>query len=300
MQQLLTKLHDIQPTRVVLTLPFTPPLDWETLLAYFRAHQIPGLESVTAKQYERVFYLDDRAGFLRVSRGRAKAALRLEIFNSPKHSLPWIQNRIRHMFDLDAEPEKICKVMAGLPHLGKLWKKYPGLRIARSWNRFETLINTVLGQLVSVSFGRSLTRELMDTYGERMNHPVTGNAISLFPHPRSLRSADLAGIRTSELRRKAIREIAALVENNTLSLTDDVDPKELRRLLLSTTGIGAWSAEYIAMRGFGDDDAFPATDYALKQEIRRYPEMNLSMARPYRAYAAVALWKNFAESKRQV
>ena len=75
------------------------------------------------------------------------------------------------------------------------------------------------------------------------------------------------------------------------------EPRELRRTLLSLPGVGAWSAEYIAMRAFDDNDAFPATDYGLKQEIKRHPEMNVNNVRPWRAYAAAALWKNFAETK---
>lgn len=50
-------------------------------------------------------------------------------------------------------------------------------------------------------------------------------------------------------------------------------------------------------RAFDDNDAFPATDYGLKQEIKRHPEMNVNNARPWRAYAAAALWKHFAETK---
>jgi 3-methyladenine DNA glycosylase/8-oxoguanine DNA glycosylase len=51
------------------------------------------------------------------------------------------------------------------------------------------------------------------------------------------------------------------------------------------------------MRGLGDDDAFPATDYGLKQEIKRHPEMNINNVRPWRAYAATALWKTFTARK---
>ena len=97
------------------------------------------------------------------------------------------------MFDLDVDPAVIAEHMAGQPHLGDLWRRYPGLRVARTWDRFETLITTILGQLVSVSFGRTLIRELMQSSGERVKHPVTGQKIYLFPTPKALRTADLSG-----------------------------------------------------------------------------------------------------------
>jgi 3-methyladenine DNA glycosylase/8-oxoguanine DNA glycosylase len=201
------------------------------------------------------------------------------------------------MFDLDMNPAVIAEHMAGQPHLGDLWRRYPGLRVARTWDRFETLITTILGQLVSVSFGRTLIRELMHSSGERVKHPATGQEIHLFPTPKALRTADLSVVRTSEMRRTAIRTIAALAADGGLPLVGQPEPKGLRRTLLSLPGVGAWSAEYIAMRAFDDNDAFPATDYGLKQEIKRHPKMNVSKVRPWRAYAAAALWKHFAETK---
>ena len=283
---------------IVLRLKYLPPFDGETLLSIFRAHQLPELETVTAQQYERVFHCGGKIGYVRVSHDDpGKNALRLTIVGAAPSSIPAIQQRVRRMFDLDANPAVIAEHMAGQPHLEDLWRRYPGLRVARTWDRFETLITTILGQLVSVSFGRTLIRELMQSSGARVKHPVTGEKVCLFPTPKALRTADLSAVRTSEMRRTAIRAIAALAADGGLPLVGQPEPRELRRTLLSIPGVGAWSAEYIAMRAFDDNDAFPATDYGLKQEIKRHPEMNVNQVRPWRAYAAAALWRNFAATK---
>ncbi len=281
----------------VLRLKYLPPFDGETLFSIFRAHQLPELETVTPQHYERVFCRDGKLGYFRVSHDHPQEnVLTLKIVGAARNSIPAIEQRVRRMFDLDVNPAVIAEHMAGQPHLGDLWMRYPGLRVARTWDRFETLITTILGQLVSVSFGRTLIRELMQS-GEPVKHPATGQEIRLFPSPKVLRAADLSAVRTSEMRRTAIRTIAALAADGGLPLLGQPDSKELRQTLLSLPGVGAWSAEYIAMRAFDDDDAFPATDYGLKQEIKRHPEMNVSKVRPWRAYAAAALWKHFAETK---
>ncbi len=282
---------------IVLQLKYNPPFDDETLFSIFRAHQLPELETVTSQYYERVFHRDGRIGYFRVSHNPGKSALTLKVVGADPSSVPVIEQRVRRMFDLDVNPAVIAEHMAGRPHLGDLWRRYPGLRVARTWDRFETIITTILGQLVSVSFGRTLVRELMHSSGERAKHPATGEEIRLFPTPELLRTSDLSTVRTSEMRRTAIRTIAALAADGGLPLVGQPEPKELRRTLLSLPGVGAWSAEYIAMRAFDDNDAFPATDYGLKQEIKRHPEMNVSDVRPWRAYAAAALWKHFAEMK---
>ena len=284
--------------RVALDLEYLAPFDWESILATFRAHQLPELEMVDSEGYERVFVIGNgRPSSLRVAHNSSgERSLRLTMSNVPEQSIPLVAQAVRRMFDLDLDPKRIAGVMDADACLSQLWSRYPGLRVARSWDRFETLVTTILGQLVSMSFGRTLTRELMEC-GTKAQHPKTGEPIFLFPTPEQLASCDLAAVRTTEMRRTAIRAVASLAMRQAIHLDGTVVPNDFKRTLLSTPGIGPWSAEYIAMRGFGDDDAFPATDYVLKQEIRRHPEMKIKQVRPWRAYAAAVLWKDFAARK---
>ncbi len=178
-----------------------------------------------------------------------------------------------------------------------LWERYPGLRMPRSWNGFESMVTTILGQLVSVSFGRTLTRELMNAAGAKARHPKIGNPIHLFPTAKQLLNAGLDQVRTSDARRTAIRSLVALVEDGTLEWDRPIEHEKLRKTLLSVPGIGPWTSEYVAMHGFHDDDAFPATDYGLKQQLKLHPEVDVKKVKPWRGYAAMALWKDFAHSR---
>ncbi len=282
-----------------LDLEYRPPFDWETVLAMFRAHQLPDLETVDDLSYQRIFPVKRGLASFHVSQnGPRRHALKLTIANADKTEIDTIVRAVRRMFDLDADPARITQAMAADPCLAKIWGRYPGLRVARSWNRFESMITTVLGQLVSVGFGRTLTRELMRSAGSTARHPRTGEPIFLFPTPEQLLTHELSAVRTTVMRRTAVRRIAELVVSQTLPLHQPLEQKELRKVLRSVPGIGAWTTEYIAMRSFDDNDAFPATDYVLKQELKRYPEANIKRVGPWRAYAATALWKSFAESKR--
>jgi DNA-3-methyladenine glycosylase II len=294
----------VQAKSIALDLEYLAPYDWESLLATFRAHQLPGLEMVDDQSYERIFPIKRgraiprrRLGSLRVTHnGTRKRSLRLTLADVPEPFVPSLAKSVRRMFDLDVDPNKIAEGLRPDSYLSQLWNRYPGVRVARSWDRFETLMGTILGQLVSVSFGRTLIRELMQC-GTGARHPQTDEPIFLFPTAEQLASCDLSAVRTSEMRRTAIRAVAALVTSNAIPVEGPAPPKELKRVLLSAPGIGAWSAEYIAMRGFGDDDAFPGTDYVLKQELKRHPEININDVRPWRAYAAAVLWKSFAATK---
>jgi DNA-3-methyladenine glycosylase II len=275
-------------------LPFTPPYDWDTLLTNFRTHQVPDLESVNGTEYERVIRTSRGMGWFRVTHHAHRSSLRVQVWNAEPQDIAVVSKSVRVMFDLDADLATIGHAMREEPRLYALWKRYPGLRIPRSWNGFESMLTTILGQLVSVSFGRTLTRELMETAGTRVSHPKTGGAIRMFPTAKQLLKADLSTVRTSESRRNAIRVLAGLVADGTLKWDQPMEHDELRKILLSVPGVGPWTAEYVAMHGFHDDDAFPATDYGLKQELRCHPEINVKKVKPWRAYAAEALWKNFA------
>ena len=64
--------------------------------------------------------------------------------------------------------------------------------------------------------------------------------------------------------------------------------------LRAVPGIGAWTAEYIAMRAFGEPDAFPSGDLVLRRttgaRTARELERRSQAWRPWRAYAVMLLW----------
>ncbi|WP_263975265.1 hypothetical protein [Leptolyngbya sp. 7M] len=66
--------------------------------------------------------------------------------------------------------------------------------------------------------------------------------------------------------------------------------------LKTLPGIGDWTAQYIAMRVLAYPDAFPHTDLGLRRALGvGRPEQVLQIAetwRPWRAYAAMYLWKS--------
>src|SRR5690606_17082478 len=67
-------------------------------------------------------------------------------------------------------------------------------------------------------------------------------------------------------------------------------------------GIGPWTAHYIAMRALGHPDAFPADDLVLRRAAAgdappftaRALEREAEAWRPWRAYAAIPLWRDAA------
>ena len=71
--------------------------------------------------------------------------------------------------------------------------------------------------------------------------------------------------------------------------------------LVALPGIGDWTAQYVALRAFGEPDAFPAADLVLRKAAAeggppltaRALATRAEAWRPWRGYAVFHLWGAF-------
>jgi len=277
---------------VKLNLPFKTPYDWQAIIQYFQSHSIPGVERVTVDSFARVFRVGTRVGFVEVRPLLAKSQLKVWIVSEDPKTTSETARRVRKMFDLDCDPVLIAKSFERVPLLAALSRRFPGLRVARAWDCFETAICTILGQLVSAGHRERLIGQLVSNYGEEVVDPSTSKRAYLFPAAGVLASSELSAIGTTSARREAIRDFSRRVLSRAISLAEDQDPAAFHEALLETRGLGPWSAEYIRLRN-GDTDAFPHTDLILKRVLDLHSDLDLERIKPWGSYAAVYLWKEF-------
>jgi AraC family transcriptional regulator of adaptative response / DNA-3-methyladenine glycosylase II len=249
-----------------LRLAFQPPLDFESLLAFFAKRALPGLEAVEDSAWKRTL----PEGVLEV---RRKDEGHLEV-RMPAALAPQalqIAARVRRVFDLRAEPRKIHAHLARDPLLRPFLR--PGLRIPGAWDPFEMAVRAVLGQQISVARARALAQEL---------GPLT---------PEALAGSALRGM--PQVRARAIAELSRAVLEGRVRLDGSRDLLQCTRSLGELPGIGDWTAQLIALRALGEPDAFPAADLGLCQALRLTPAELRERSeawRPWRGYAAAAIW----------
>jgi AraC family transcriptional regulator of adaptative response / DNA-3-methyladenine glycosylase II len=277
-----------------LTLSYRPPFDWEALLKFYRSHEISGVEKSDLTSYERVFRFNQSLGAIKVTHEPEKTRLRLAISASEPGSLYQITQKVRSMFDLDSDPIHVENIFASSGFMSSLSAKNPGLRIPRGWDPFETAISVILGQLVSVKHAHALVTELVENYGEKVIQPRDGSDAFLFPSPEVLASASLSNVKTTCARKETIRELARRVLEKKIHFNSVQDTGTFRDQLLSIKGIGPWTADVIALRSLGDPDAFPFEDLILKKVLNKNSQIDVETFSPWRAYAAIYLWKEFA------
>jgi AraC family transcriptional regulator of adaptative response / DNA-3-methyladenine glycosylase II len=277
-----------------------PPFDWSSILRFFSARAIPGVECIEGDRYLRAIEVDGRPGVLDVGREGSRVELRLHGIETK--SLFGAVQRVRDLFDLDAPVTDIAAVLTRDELLRDLVDAQPGIRVPGAWDGFELTVRAILGQQVSVQAATTMAGRIAERYGEPVEIAVDGVIHvpqRLFPRPERLQRARLEHLGVIRSRAAAIRAVARAVVLGELAFDGAVGLAALREALLDIRGIGDWTTEYVAMRALKDPDAFPASDLGLLRAVsapgerRARPTELLARAeawRPWRAYGALLVW----------
>ncbi|MFH0944405.1 MAG: Ada metal-binding domain-containing protein [Planctomycetota bacterium] len=283
-----TKQGEESDPMLGLLLPYRPPFSWSGLLGFLRPRCIPGVEQIENGRYLRTFRIGDEAGWLEIRHREERNAVLLRV--PPEHPalLFPISERVQRLLDLRADPGTIS---AHLPDL-------PVLRVPGAFDPFELAVRIVLGQQISVAAATTLAGRLVERFGDLCSFDRPAGLDRLFPAPELLARADLVQIGLPRTRAAAIAGLSTQVAAGELRLGPDSDPDQVRAQLRSLPGIGGWTAEFICMRALSFPDAFPASDLGLLKAAApagtkltaRQLEQQAERWRPFRAYAAMALW----------
>jgi AraC family transcriptional regulator of adaptative response / DNA-3-methyladenine glycosylase II len=280
-------------------LRFRPPYGWQGMLAFLAARAIPGVEVVQGGCYRRSISLNCNHGYFEISFDEVNHALAARVQFGDPRSLFFITERIRAIFDLNADWAAIVQSLRTDPVLAARVKADPGLRVPGCWNGFELAVRAILGQQVSVKGASTLAGRLVKTFGEPFSAP--GGITHIFPTPQALADANFAGIGLPIARAGTIRALAQAVCSGRISFEGVVNSADFLDRLCEIPGIGQWTAEYVAMRALGEPDAFPSSDLgllrALDLKTARELEQRAEAWRPWRAYAAVHLWNRASEQR---
>ena len=285
---------------MVLRLGYRPPYDFKAVLGFLFNRALPGIESVDAQSYQRVFGPAQSPGWLRVSAAPAgQHALRLELYNVAPAQLLNVVTRIRRMFDLDADPQAIAHTLGASPSLAPLVERYPGLRLPGGWDGFEVAVRAVLGQQVSVAAARTLASRIVQRFGTPVEMPGIPGLNRLFPAAQQLADAHLDQLGITQARIHTIRGIARALIDGQVDFAVEQPLETFIRRWVQLPGIGEWTAHYIAMRVLKHPDAFPAADLILRREANPdgaplSTKTLLELAeswRPWRAYSVMYLWR---------
>jgi len=254
--------------RTSFALPYQPPYNWAALVRFMGPRATPGVEQVSADCYRRAL----PGGWLEVRPSPGNHHLDVTVEGASRG----LADRLAGFFDVAAPVGEIEKHLARSRRLTATVRRETGLRIPGAWDAFELTVRAALGQQVTVKGATTLTGRLVERFGKPVKHG------KLFPDAASLADQDLAVIGLPRARAAALHHVAEAFASPR--------PPRTAAELMDLRGIGAWTAQYVAMRAFRDPDAFPATDLGLIHAAGPNVARQAEAWRPWRAYAAMHLW----------
>lgn len=287
---------------LTVQLPYRAPFDLSELLSFFAVRAIPGVEIVQDNRYLRSVTIEGQNSIIDLRDGGENVLL--TVHGAGTRSLLPIIQRVRGIFDLDASPTDVSRVLTRDPFLKRLLRKQPGVRVPGVWDGFELTVRAILGQQISVAAATTLSGRVARRYGEQTELVVPGLDVVntpnlIFPRPEKMLRARLGDLGVIRSRADSIRRIAKAVAEGDIDFDPAQDVGEFCRKLVAIKGIGEWTAQYVAMRALKNPDAFPHSDLGLLRAFdvdgreRLKPAALKTRAeawRPWRAYAALLLW----------
>lgn len=275
---------------LTLQLPYRPPYDVAAMLAFYRLRAIPGLEQVDGEVYERRYRVGDQVALVRIAQGKGHS-LQLTVHDLPLAALPDLLYRVRRMWDLDADMQRIGDLLGQDPLLARLLGRWPGVRLPGGWDEYEVMLRAIVGQQVSV-------KGAITILGRLVARTEAQYGVAQLPTPAQLCELDLDGIGMPGSRIRTLRGVAKALASGELTLTTASDEQ-----LLALPGIGPWTVSYWRLRCGMDTDAFPASDLVLQKALGDGTKLPVKEVlaqsaawQPWRSYAASWLWHAMSEA----
>ena len=253
------------PVRLAHRGPYQPRPVFDLL----EREAVPGVEEITgtpgARTYRRTLRLpygigvtavDERPGTTRPgSAARLGGWLDARVHLTDLRDLTTAVQRLRRLFDLDADPYAVDERLGADARLAPLVAARPGLRSPGTADPEEPAVRALVG--------REEAARLVQRYGKRLDAPCDG-LTHLFPEPAVLAEAEPGG---------TLGALTAALADGTVRLDPGADRDDTADALRAVPGLDARTIAEIRTRALGDPDTAPPG-----------PELPDSW-RPWRSYA---------------
>ena len=291
--------------QVTMRLAVRTPFAGRALHAFLAARAVAGVEATGEDWYARTLALPHGPGVVRITLDDAPepggvvqvpATFRLTDLRDTGTAV----ERVRRLLDADCDPIAVADAFAGDPHLGRLVRRWPGLRVPGHVDGDEVAVRAVLGQQVSVAGARTVAGRLAAAYGIPLDEPTPEGLTHAFPSAGALAGVDPDTLPMPRARGRALTGLCAALAERRVVLDRGPDRDDVRRALVALPGIGPWTADYVALRALGHPDVFLPTDVGVRHALAGLDIDPADAAtvgerwRPWRSYALTYLWQTLS------
>jgi DNA-3-methyladenine glycosylase II len=164
--------------------------------------------------------------------------------------------------------------------LRSLATQFRGAKPPRFPTSFETLVNAIACQQLTLTVGIRLLNRLTEACG--LGIETEEGLFHAFPRPQELANMDIEKLREMGFSYQKARYLTGLAQAfiekqfNGEEIERMDDGKAINRLC-SLKGVGRWTAEYFLLRGLGRTHIFPGDDVGARNHLQRWLQLSEPM-----------------------
>jgi DNA-3-methyladenine glycosylase II len=231
------------------------------------------IDSWDGHSYRRALVVSGVAYEVSVTHGGSDDRPRLEVVLTGSQVGPVAEAATRsalaRLLGLDVDLTGFYARAAGDESLRALVDRYRGVKPPRFATVFESLLNAIACQQLSLAAGLTILSRLAAAAG------APAGALHAVPEPGDIVRVPRATLRTlgfSERKAETILELADAATAGELELAvfEHLDDAAVIETLVQRRGIGPWSADYVLLRGLGRLNVFPRGDSGALNSLRSY------------------------------
>ncbi|WP_411151010.1 DNA-3-methyladenine glycosylase 2 family protein [Streptomyces sp. A30] len=238
---------------IPLRLAHRGPYQSTAVFDLLAAEAVAGVEEVGGprgrRTYRRTLRLPHGTGIVTVDErpGAARSAsgahpggwLDARLHLTDPRDLTTAVQRLRRLFDLDADPYAIDERLGADPRLAPLVAARPGLRSPGAADPEELAVRALVG--------RAEAERLVQRYGKTLDAPC-GSLTHLFPEPAVLAGAEPDG---------TLGALTTALADGAVRLDPGADRDDAEAALLAVPGLDARTVAAVRTRALGDPDVAP-------------------------------------------
>ncbi|HLI51881.1 MAG TPA: hypothetical protein VKU87_08795 [Thermomicrobiaceae bacterium] len=159
------------------------------------------------------------------------------------------------------------------PALETLVSSFRGAKPTRYPTIYEGLINAIVCQQITLTFGQRILGRLIEACGRPID--VAGQRYYAFPEPEGFLTMSPEALREigfSRQKTSAAAELSQKLVDGTLDLETirDLPDGEAVARLRELRGVGRWTAEYVLLRVLGRIHIFPGDDVGGRNNVQHW------------------------------
>ncbi len=287
--------------KIEIELPST--FSFSESLRYLNRNALECLHTVTGSSISKLIDIDGRLILIHIEQSR-NGKLFVQFDSRFHKDAEKIKLYILEWLDIDRNMDPIWQVLGKDSTLTACIKQHRGIRVIKIPELLEALTWAIIGQQINLTFAYQVKRNLVLAFGRSIEQE--SRTYFIFPTAEKLCNISDQEFRQMKFSRQKIKYVRTVAEKivgeswskDRLSLLPDYD---LKSELISVSGVGDWTSEYVMLRCFGRMNAFPAADAGLKKAMfimtgNKYSTDDLLKRaeswKPYRGYAAYYLWNS--------